>query len=127
MILHFNLIQRVKKGSDGSEAKRKKSLVFSAKPIDGSASGLPGIGCGIEADTDQEHEMVSQSVVNEQDQCDYCLQTAAANRKGEPEELLICKDCQAKGNFLNTSTCILFFCNFKVDPYTLLFWEKIGK
>ena len=30
--------------------------------------------------------------------CDYCLQTSATNRKGEHEELLICKDCQAKGD-----------------------------
>ncbi|GFY74667.1 histone acetyltransferase KAT6A [Trichonephila inaurata madagascariensis] len=29
--------------------------------------------------------------------CDYCLFTATANRKGEPEDLLICKDCGAKG------------------------------
>lgn len=30
--------------------------------------------------------------------CDYCLLTASANRKGEAEELLICKDCGAKGD-----------------------------
>lgn len=30
--------------------------------------------------------------------CDYCLFTAAANRKGEPEELLICRDCGAKAH-----------------------------
>ena len=29
--------------------------------------------------------------------CDYCLQTADNNRKGEREELLVCKDCSAKG------------------------------
>lgn len=30
--------------------------------------------------------------------CDYCLQTAANNKKGEREELLVCKDCNAKAH-----------------------------
>ena len=29
--------------------------------------------------------------------CDFCLMTSEGNPKGEPEELLFCKDCQAKG------------------------------
>ncbi|XP_035227084.1 histone acetyltransferase KAT6B-like isoform X1 [Stegodyphus dumicola] len=30
--------------------------------------------------------------------CDYCLFTASANRKGKAEELLVCKDCNAKAH-----------------------------
>ncbi|XP_054718211.1 histone acetyltransferase KAT6B-like [Uloborus diversus] len=30
--------------------------------------------------------------------CDYCLLTASANRKGEPEDLLVCKDCSSKAH-----------------------------
>ena len=30
--------------------------------------------------------------------CDYCQQNADRNPFGEPEELLICKDCGNKGN-----------------------------
>ena len=37
------------------------------------------------------------SVTDPEPRCDYCLQTSASNKKGHPEELLICKDCQAKG------------------------------
>ena len=33
--------------------------------------------------------------------CDYCLQTAAMNPKGRAEDLLICEDCNAKGENLN--------------------------
>jgi hypothetical protein len=29
--------------------------------------------------------------------CDFCLQTADSNRKGEPEDLLICRDCGNRG------------------------------
>lgn len=32
--------------------------------------------------------------------CDFCLLTANCNRNGDMEELLFCKDCQAKGEFL---------------------------
>ena len=30
--------------------------------------------------------------------CDYCLSTAAANKEGEPEALLSCKDCGARAH-----------------------------
>ncbi|KAG8180165.1 hypothetical protein JTE90_002291 [Oedothorax gibbosus] len=43
--------------------------------------------------------------------CDYCLFTSAANRKGEPEELLICKECGAKAH----PTCM---------EYTKLLYEN---
>lgn len=29
--------------------------------------------------------------------CDFCLQTSECNRKGEQEDLLICRDCGNKG------------------------------
>lgn len=29
--------------------------------------------------------------------CDYCKQTSGQNRMGLPEELLVCKDCGARG------------------------------
>ena len=34
--------------------------------------------------------------------CDFCLLTASCNRNGVTEELLFCKDCQAKGKFLKS-------------------------
>lgn len=34
---------------------------------------------------------------DQEPRCDFCVQTAASNRNGQPEELLICRDCQAKG------------------------------
>ncbi|KAK2145444.1 hypothetical protein LSH36_681g02021, partial [Paralvinella palmiformis] len=37
------------------------------------------------------------AVTDPEPRCDYCLQTSASNKKGHPEDLLICKDCQAKG------------------------------
>lgn len=43
--------------------------------------------------------------------CDYCLFTATANRKGEPEDLLTCKDCGAKAH----PSCM---------EYTKLLYEK---
>ena len=30
--------------------------------------------------------------------CDFCLKTSSCNRQGLFEELLMCKDCNAKGN-----------------------------
>lgn len=55
----------------------------------------------------------SSSVVSDKEskdpKCDYCLQTSASNRNGEPEDLLICKDCQAKGGSLSQlKLCRLF-------------------
>ena len=37
------------------------------------------------------------SSAGKEDRCDFCLLTGECNRKGEPEQLLVCKDCQAKG------------------------------
>lgn len=34
-----------------------------------------------------------------QETCDYCLKTAESNKNGDREELLVCKDCNAKGTF----------------------------
>jgi hypothetical protein len=31
------------------------------------------------------------------EKCDYCLLTEDCNRNGEEEDLLVCKDCNAKG------------------------------
>ena len=38
--------------------------------------------------------------------CDYCQQSADRNPLGEPEELLICKDCGNKGNFASARNVI---------------------
>ena len=35
--------------------------------------------------------------------CDFCLQTAENNRKGEPEDLLICRDCGNRGKISHLS------------------------
>lgn len=51
--------------------------------------------------------------------CDYCLQTAENNKKGEQEEFLVCKDCSAKGTetdliklYLHAHLfCVQFFIN----------------
>lgn len=51
---------------------------------------------------------ISASEIESQDPwCDYCLKTASSNRNGQPEELLVCKDCQAKGSM----RFIVFACN----------------
>lgn len=39
--------------------------------------------------------------------CDYCEMTATSNKRGEREELLVCKDCSAKG-LLYTHLCLVF-------------------
>ena len=33
--------------------------------------------------------------------CDFCLQTSQRNRRGEPENLLICRDCGNKGWYIH--------------------------
>lgn len=35
-----------------------------------------------------------------QNDCDFCQKSAECNKQGLPEELLFCKDCNAKGIFL---------------------------
>ena len=42
--------------------------------------------------------------LDEDKKCDYCLLTSASNRNGDPEELLVCKDCQAKGETVTPVT-----------------------
>ena len=38
-----------------------------------------------------------EPVVTNDPRCDFCLLTSESNRAGLPEDLLFCKDCQAKG------------------------------
>lgn len=79
--------------------------------------------------------------------CDFCLQTAAANRRGEPEELLICRDCGNKAHpscmnyspelvhritsdasawqCIDCKACII--CNDSGDPGSLLFCDACDK
>ncbi|XP_077981377.1 histone acetyltransferase KAT6B-like [Glandiceps talaboti] len=49
-----------------------------------------------------EQEPISKPSVKEEEvidtKCDYCLLTADCNRRGETEDLLICKDCNAKAH-----------------------------
>ena len=49
-----------------------------------------------------------------QEACDYCLKTAESNKNGDREELLVCKDCNAKGTFF------LFYFRF---IYTRIVYE----
>jgi len=39
--------------------------------------------------------------------CDYCLKTTESNKNGDREELLVCKDCNAKGIFFTFVLYIL--------------------
>lgn len=79
--------------------------------------------------------------------CDFCLQSAAANRKGEPEALLICRDCGNKAHpscmnytpelvlritsdasawqCIDCKACII--CNDSGDPGSLLFCDACDK
>ncbi|XP_068677105.1 histone acetyltransferase KAT6A-like [Montipora foliosa] len=79
--------------------------------------------------------------------CDFCLQTAAANRRGEPENLLICRDCGNKAHpscmnyspelvhritsdasawqCIDCKACII--CNDSGDPGSLLFCDACDK
>lgn len=79
--------------------------------------------------------------------CDFCLQTAAANRRGEPEDLLVCRDCGNKAHpscmnyspelvlritsdasawqCIDCKACII--CNDSGDPSSLLFCDACDK
>lgn len=79
--------------------------------------------------------------------CDFCLQTAAANRRGVPEKLLICRDCGNKAHpscmnyspelvhritsdasawqCIDCKACII--CNDSGDPSSLLFCDACDK
>lgn len=56
-----------------------------------------------------EFESYDVAKVVTDERCDYCLQTAAHNRRGKHEDLLICKDCNAKGTIgikaMKTASC----------------------
>ena len=41
--------------------------------------------------------VVSDTLVANDPRCDFCLLTSSSNKAGVPEDLLFCKDCQAKG------------------------------
>ena len=41
--------------------------------------------------------LVSDTLVANDPRCDFCLLTSSSNKAGVPEDLLFCKDCQAKG------------------------------
>ena len=41
--------------------------------------------------------MLHSATAQEQLRCDFCLLTEDRNKKGDHENLLVCKDCQAKG------------------------------
>lgn len=79
--------------------------------------------------------------------CDFCLQTAESNRRGEPEDLLICRDCGNKAHpscmnyspelvhritsdasawqCIDCKACII--CNDSGDPSSLLFCDACDK
>jgi len=77
--------------------------------------------------------------------CDYCLKTAAENRQGQHEELLVCKDCMAKAHpscmdysedlakraqnspwqCIDCKTC--YVCENLNDPDTMLFCDACDK
>lgn len=79
--------------------------------------------------------------------CDFCLQTAASNRRGEAEDLLICRDCGNKAHpscmnyspelvhritsdasawqCIDCKACII--CNDSGDPSSLLFCDACDK
>ncbi|XP_020897473.1 histone acetyltransferase KAT6B isoform X2 [Exaiptasia diaphana] len=79
--------------------------------------------------------------------CDFCLQTSECNRKGEQEDLLICRDCGNKAHpscmnysqdlttrirddatswqCIDCKTCVI--CNDSGDPGSLLFCDACDK
>ncbi|GAB6032763.1 sterile alpha motif domain containing [Chamberlinius hualienensis] len=77
--------------------------------------------------------------------CDYCLLTATCNRLGQPEKLLVCKDCNAKAHpscmdysddlalrstsspwqCMDCKTCTV--CEEAEDPHLMLFCDACDK
>ncbi|XP_067118416.1 uncharacterized protein [Centruroides vittatus] len=55
--------------------------------------------CNIKKKIKKEPISIENNIQNvENVKCDYCLLTSASNNQGVPEELLVCKDCNAKAH-----------------------------
>ncbi|CAL1277690.1 unnamed protein product [Larinioides sclopetarius] len=85
----------------------EKSGSDSSKKVDST----PPKRMKLESDSMCQENSSNSSDESQPSRCDYCLFTASANRKGEPEELLTCKDCGAKAH----PSCM---------EYTKLLYEK---
>ncbi|GIY47658.1 zinc finger protein ubi-d4 [Caerostris extrusa] len=72
----------------------EKSPVDCSKKSEASLPKRPKL----DSDSMSQENSSSSSEESQPSRCDYCLFTASANRKGEPEDLLVCKDCGAKAH-----------------------------
>lgn len=57
--------------------------------------------------TDPKMNSLASGTDDQDPKCDFCVRTAASNRNGQPEELLICRDCQAKGTVTFKNSLLL--------------------
>ncbi|KAK2176405.1 hypothetical protein NP493_664g02049 [Ridgeia piscesae] len=89
--------------------------------------------------------VVSDTLVANDPRCDFCLLTSSSNKAGVPEDLLFCKDCQAKAHpscmdyseelaaraknspwqCIDCKTC--FICEDSGDPDAMLFCDACDK
>ncbi|XP_064605380.1 histone acetyltransferase KAT6B-like [Liolophura sinensis] len=104
-----NYAFREKEKADKPDRKSGKIL----KMVHGNKGGVVGQNSGtspgkrgrpptkrkrIKKSPGPEFESYDVAKVVTDERCDYCLQTAAHNRRGKHEDLLICKDCNAKAH-----------------------------
>lgn len=133
------------------QAVKQKTLLKRTVPTPGKR-GRPKKKKSISEQTPTQYEPeedeecpVDPPQPTEEETCDYCLQTADSNKKGEKEEFLVCKDCSAKAHpscmgysdllssrarkypwqCIDCKTCCL--CLDASDPDSMLFCDACDK